>query len=172
MFDLTEFLLGLVGAVVVVYLSRTIEIPEFRSFFDTAGQISDRDAAAERLKDAYERIRAIEAELQEAAGTPQRHEALQSALEALQRDVERDCNEKRAAERVIRSGQIASRTLGILAYIGLGGVFGDLFAGEVDIEGVGGNLQALVIGSAWASYLATLAPLAEKLALPRLGGAP
>jgi hypothetical protein len=170
MFDAAQFLLGIIGALVTVYLSRTIDVPEFRAFFDTSRHeqaLKDLDAA---LSATQKRTGRLEDRLEKGGSTAKRGEELQRLLDTLQREIDRDIRERNSIEAVVRRGQIASRTLGMLVYVALGGVFGDLLAEQVDIEGVGGNVQSLVIGSAWAGYISTIAPLAEKLALPRLGG--
>lgn len=63
-------------------------------------------------------------------------------------------------EREIKQSQIISRTVGFLFYIVLGGIFGALLAGIVQVKGLPGHLpdyfESVIIGATWTSYLSTI----------------
>jgi hypothetical protein len=132
-----HFLLGLLGAAVAVYIFKQQAIPEFRPLFDSTDQVKEAIELRERIKRRRDRL--------DASGEGARDDQLSGYTARLAE-----------LEKTIRMSQIVSRLLGVLLYVGLGGVVAGLLTDSIDVEGVSNNFEAVAIGATWTSYLAGL----------------
>ena len=153
------FLFGAFGALLLVYVSKDVAIPEFRPLYD----ISDMQREARRHRKHIERTEADLDSLQvrmRAASISEDIQVLSTGLESYLKEVEAERVRLHVLEKEIKDGQILSRGLGFFFYIVLGGVFGTLLSGQVDItfvsEGVSNYIESFVIGATWTSYLSSI----------------
>jgi hypothetical protein len=155
-FDVAQFGLGLAGALVTLYIAKDEVLPEFRAFYDTSDR--EREAAELRKKIAAteSRIDAISSKLESGGLTKQNSDDLHQALHSHHADATAWRERLQSIEAKVDLKQVVSRSLGFIFYVGLGGVFGWLLADEVNVEGIGTNLQALLIGATWTTYVSSI----------------
>jgi hypothetical protein len=152
------FLAGFLGALTFILLVRQVAIPEFRPLYDTAAREAELTLRKESIASEQSTIEAYEKRV--ISGVDPAAPLLQ-ALITRHDDRTRDHETRlERLERDLTANQALSRGLGFVAYMVLGGFFGQLLAGRITIEGVqqdiGLPLQAFVIGSAWSAYLSTV----------------
>lgn len=166
------FLLGALGALLTIYLTKEVVIPEFRPLFDISEVERETIGLREHIKQIEERIDDILTELKK--GSPQSDiSGLNTGLIASQSQLSDERIRLQKLERDIKQCQIISRSLGFIFYIVLGGVFGSLLANKIQIEGVGGGLQypfmSIMIGASWTSYLSVIGSrLGHKKAIEKI----
>jgi hypothetical protein len=132
-----HFLLGLLGAAVAVYIFKQQAIPEFRPLFDIGDQVQEAIDLRERIK--------------------RRRDRLDAANElAVDRQLNGYTTRLAELEKGIRTSQIVSRLMGILLYVGLGGLVAGLLTDSIEVNGVSNNFEAIAIGASWTSFLAGL----------------
>jgi hypothetical protein len=153
------FLFGAFGALLLVYISKDVAIPEFRPLYD----ISDMQREARRHHKHIEKTESDIDSLQDrlrSASLSDDAQVLSGVLESYLTEVEAERARLHVLEKDIKNGQVLSRGLGFFFYIVLGGVFGTLLSGQVDIkfisEGVSNFLESFVIGATWTSYLSSI----------------
>lgn len=153
------FLFGAFGALLLVYISKDVAIPEFRPLYD----ISDMQREARRHRKHIEKTESDIDSLQDrlrSASLSDDAQVLSGVLESYLTEVEAERVRLHVLEKEIKNGQVLSRGLGFFFYIVLGGVFGTLLSGQVDIkfisEGVSNFLESFVIGATWTSYLSSI----------------
>ncbi|MCD4807028.1 MAG: hypothetical protein K8R13_05555 [Methanococcoides sp.] len=153
------FLFGAFGALLLVYISKDVAIPEFRPLYD----ISDMQREARRHRKHIEKTESDIDSLQDrlrSASISDDAQVLSRVLESYLTEVEAERARLHVLEKEIKNGQLLSRGLGFFFYIVLGGVFGTLLSGQVNItfvsEGVSNFLESFVIGATWTSYLSSI----------------
>lgn len=154
------FVLGAIGALITAYIAKGEAIPEFRATVD----VSDKEIEARRLRAHYAetqtRIDTLQTELEKPDITPGRAERLQMVISSSQQELESDSSRLRDLEPSIDRNRGLARFLGVLFYVGLGGVFGALLTGRVHVEGVTEGLptfyQSIAIGATWTTWLNTV----------------
>lgn len=160
MFDWGLFLLGALGALLTVYLAKDDVIPEFRPIYDTSDDIKERKDIQDRIADLEKEMADNQKRLDKGPLSAEETTQLQVSLASLHQSVEEERSREKVLEDEIRHGQIISRSLGFVFYILLGGVFGSLLAGLVQVPGFSGSLptyfQSVVIGATWTTYLSTI----------------
>lgn len=158
--DIGLFALGALGALLTVYLAKQVVIPEFRPLFDTSEMENEANEHQEHIRKTEKEIDDIQAELREESVQPDRTERLATVLESSRKELQGERRRLQTMESRIMRGQIFSRGLGFLFYIVLGGVFGSLLAGRIEVEGLTGDLpnyiQSIAIGATWTTYLSTI----------------
>ncbi|NPE29774.1 hypothetical protein HNV12_17800 [Methanococcoides sp. SA1] len=153
------FLFGAFGALLLVYISKDVAIPEFRPLYD----ISDMQREARRHRKHIVKTESDIDSLQDrlkTASLSDDAQVLTSVLDSYLAEVEAERDRLHVLEKEIKNGQVLSRGLGFFFYIVLGGVFGTLLSGQVAItfvsEGVSNYLESFVIGATWTSYLSSI----------------
>jgi len=154
------FLLGMLGALLTVYLAKQEVIPEFRPLFNISEKEKEAREHRDHIKKTEKHIDEIQARL-EAESFPEDAVArLTTVLKSSQDELRDERIRLQRLEREIKQSQIISRTLGFLFYIILGGVFGSLLADRVQVKGLSGDLpdyfESIVIGATWTSYLSVI----------------
>jgi hypothetical protein len=149
-----NFLLGLFGALVTLYLAKQVVIPELRPLYDTTDMEVESKSLRALTDDARQRIAAV---LNQLATETRRSADLSRQLDGLQTSL--NSNQKRLdvlEGRLLRS-QMMSRGLGFLLFVILGGVVAYLLTGRVTVTGFQGTLpqgfQAIAIGAGWTGFL-------------------
>jgi hypothetical protein len=155
-FDVTQFGLGLAGALVTLYIAKDEVLPEFRAFYDTTDREREAAELRKKLSATETRIDAITSNLDGGGLTKQNSDDLHEALRSHQADAAAWRERLKSIEAKVDLKQFVSRSLGFAFYVGLGGVFGWLLADEVNIDGIGANLQALLIGATWTTYVSSV----------------
>lgn len=130
-----DLLLGLLGAAIAVYIFKQQAIPEFRPLFDITDQVKEALDLRERIKQRRDHLDA-----KQERGRDEQLNNYTARLDQL--------------EKSLHASQIVSRTLGIILYVGLGGVVAGFLTGSIEINGVSKEFEAVVIGASWTSYLA------------------
>jgi hypothetical protein len=157
--DIGLFFLGALGAILTVYLAKSEVIPEFRPIFDTSDKNKEIMNRREHIRRTEQHIDDTQAQLEKET-LPEKVRALKTLLDSSLAELGIERNRLETLEREIKQGQILSRVLGFVFYIVLGGVFGFLLAGKVNVEGLSGNLpdyfEAIIVGATWTSYLSTI----------------
>jgi hypothetical protein len=158
--DIGLFLLGALGAILTVYLARQEVIPEFRPLFDTSEREKEATEHREHIKKTEGEIDDIQSRLKEELLEADLADRLTTVLKTTLSELSAERNRQKALESEIKQGQIISRSIGFVLYIILGGVFGALLAGKVQVEGLNGDFpdyfESIVIGATWISYLSTI----------------
>lgn len=158
--DIGLFALGALGALLTVYLAKQVVIPEFRPLFDTAEMENEAKEHREHIEKTKKEIDDIQAKLREELVPLDLTQRLTTVLHSSQRELQDERTMLQILERRIMRGRIFSRGLGFLFYIVLGGVFGSLLAGRIEVEGLTGDLpnyiQSIVIGATWTTYLSAI----------------
>jgi hypothetical protein len=151
-----NFLLGLFGALVTLYLAKQVVIPELRPLFDTTDTEKESKSLEVLTANARQRIDAVLSQM----ATDSQHSAdLQRQLDGLQSSLK--LNQKRLAvvERRLLLSQVMSRGSGFILFVILGGVVANLLTGtaRVTVTGFQGTLppgiQAFAIGASWIGFL-------------------
>ena len=154
------FLLGALGALLTVYLAKQEVVPEFRPLFDTSNKEKEAMEHGDHIKRTEREIDDIQAGLREKSLPGDHAQRLTTVLNASLSELTAERGRLQTLEREIKQGQLVSRSLGFLFYIVLGGVFGSLLAGRVQVEGLSGDMpnffESIVIGATWTSYLSTI----------------
>lgn len=151
--------LGMVGALVTVYLAKNEIIPEFRSIFDTSEMDKEYSVLQEKNKKTAKEIDDAQAKILK---NPSSDEAknLNTFIETSQKELDEDTKRLQRLENKIMWSQIWRKGVGLVVYVFLGGVIGSLLADWVQIEGVSGTLPkvlvALVVGASWTTYLSVI----------------
>jgi hypothetical protein len=135
--DVSNLWFGLLGALITVYAFKQQAIPEFRPLYD----VTSERAQLITLQDQIKQVSANSIK----APAKDRTELLKNLQD-----------ESNRLSGKIHRNELLSRGLGILFYVVLGGVFAGFFADDIKIEDVGDAPKALLIGSAWTSYLSAL----------------
>lgn len=154
------FLFGSFGALLFVYIAKDVAIPEFRPLYDITE--IQREARRHRKHIEYTEIEidSLQERLKNSSSTSEDTQVLSGVLASYLKEIEAERNRLQILESEIKQGQILSRGLGFFFYIILGGVFGTLLSGQVDItfisEGVSNYLESFVIGATWTSYLSSI----------------
>jgi len=154
------FFLGMLGAILTVYLAKQEVVPEFRILFDTSDKEKEANRHRAHITETEDSIDSIQAQLK----APQLEEAFSQRLLKVLESSQIELRDERARlhtlEREIKQSQVFSRGIGFLLYIVLGGVFGSLLSGKVQVEGLSGSLpdffEAIIIGATWTSYLSVI----------------
>jgi hypothetical protein len=158
--DWLGFILGALGATVTVYLAQQEVIPEFRAVFDTSDKTKEASEVQQHVEKKNKQIDDIQDNLRDPSVAPEVAERLTTVLNSCQREVEDETRRLTDLERDIKQGQIISRSFGFFFYIILGGAFGSLLAGIVQIQGFSGALpkffESIIIGATWPTYLSVL----------------
>lgn len=154
------FLFGMLGALLTVYLAKHEVIPEFRPLFDTSEKVKEAKEHQNHIKKTEKHIDDIQAKLEAETLPENAVTRLTTVLKSSQDEIRDERARLQTLEREIKQSQVFSRSVGFLFYIILGGVFGSLLAGRVQIEGLSGDLpnffESIVIGATWTSYLSVI----------------
>lgn len=159
--DIGLFLLGILGALLTVYLAKEEIIPEFRPLFDT----SEKEIEVKKLQDhvsiTRQQIDDLQAKLIGSEPLPvELTQRLITVIETSQAEIKTERERLDKLEREIKQSQFFSRGLGFFVYIVLGGVFGSLLANRVKVEGLSGDLptsfQSIIIGATWTTFLSLI----------------
>lgn len=135
--DTANLVFGLVGAMITVVAFKQKAIPEFRPLYDVNGERAE-------LLTVEDQVKAVSAE---SVKTPSAERT--ELLKALQDQANR-------LRTKIQRNELLARGLGLIFYVILGGLVAGLFTDDIEIEGLGNVPKALLIGSAWTSYLTAL----------------
>lgn len=158
--NLGLFLLGMLGALLTVYLVKQTPIPEFRAISDTSENEKEAREHRIHIKKTEEHIDGLQAKLEQKSIPKDETERLAITLKSSQKELEDERARLQILERGIKRSQVISRGLGFIIYIVLGGFFGCLLAGRVKVEGLSGDLpdyfESIVIGATWTSYLSVI----------------
>lgn len=159
--DAGLFLLGMLGALLVVYLAKQEVVPEFRPLFDTSGAQDEAREHRDHIKKTENEIDGIQAKLRDGDSlSADQTQRLATVLNTSLSEIQVERVRLQTLEREIVRNQLISRSLGFLFYIILGGVFGFLLAGKIKVEGLSGDLptyfQSIVIGATWTTYLSAI----------------
>jgi hypothetical protein len=158
--DIGLFFLGVLGAIVVLYLSKQTVIPEFRPLYDTFAKEEELARHQDHIKITEKDIDDNQKELKKEDLKNDQAERLKKVLDTSLSELNIERSREHTLEREIMIGQIITRSLGFLIYVILGGVFGALLAGYVKVEGLSGDLpkafESIVIGATWTTYLSTI----------------
>lgn len=159
--DIGLFLLGALGALLTVYMAKQEIIPEFRPLFDTFEKEKEVSEHQKHIKNTEKHIDDIQIKLEEEKPlTEDSVKRLTIVINTSQDELRDERKRLQVLEREIKQNQIISRSVGFIIYIILGGVFGSLLAGRVQVEGLNGDLpnffESMLIGATWTSYLSTI----------------
>ncbi|MEA3346066.1 MAG: hypothetical protein U9Q78_07495 [Chloroflexota bacterium] len=135
-------------------------IPEFRPLFDTSEKEKEAREHQNHIKKTEKHIDDIQARMETESLPEDAVTRLTAVLNSSQEELQNERTRLQRWEREMKQSQVISRSLGFLFYIVLGGVFGSLLAGRVQVEGVSGDLpnffESIVIGATWTSYLSVI----------------
>lgn len=158
--DAYLFFLGALGALITVYLYKQVIIPEFRPLFDISEMLDEKDKRIDHIESTRKELDRLQAELEKNSMNQDSEKRLKFLICSTHKEIAEETKRLETLEHTIKRGQYTSRGLGFLVYIILGGVFGALLAGKVEIEGWTGDLpnyfQSLLIGATWTSYLSVI----------------
>jgi hypothetical protein len=158
--DWVFFLPGMLGALLTVYLAKQEIVPEFRPLFDTSKKEKEAGEHRGHIKETEKHIDDLQAKLEAESVAEEVVTRLTIVLNTSLSELREERTRLQRLEREIKQNQVISRGLGFLFYIVLGGVFGALLAGKVQVEGMSGKLsdffKSIVIGATWTSYLSVL----------------
>lgn len=151
------FFLGLVGALLTVYLARHVVIPEARPFIDIAPIEQDVQEARKRIASIRGQLDNLRALL---VAQPVNSSYLTRVVRTLEQTLRDELSWLDRNERRIFRTQFGSRLLGTAWFILLGGIFAALFTDQIQIGLQGQNgaslpkyFQAVVIGAGWTGLL-------------------
>ncbi len=167
---LVLFGLGVLGALVTIYIAKQEVIPEFRPFFDTIDTDQETKDLRKHTKKTREEIDDIQETLWKKTLPKEQFEQLSKALDTAQRELEDDRQRLEKLEREIKQGQVTTRLLGFVLYAVLGGAIAALLSDKVKVEGFDVTLpkqfQAIFVGASWTGFLSVLGfsttPLASR----------
>lgn len=128
------FLFGMLGALLTVYLAKHEVIPEFRPLFDTSEKVKKAREYQNHIKKTEKHIDDIQAKLEAESLTENAVTRLTTVIKTSQDEIRDERSRLQILEREIKQSQVFSRSVGFLFYIILGGVFGSLLAGRVQIR--------------------------------------
>jgi hypothetical protein len=159
--DISLLLLGAIGALVTVYVAKDQVIPEFRPLFDIAEHVAEAAVLRAHIDQTRKEINETQGKLKEDARLPDAHAArLQKFVNTSHDEIKVAAARLAFLEKRIVRGQTLSRGLGFFFYIVLGGIFGSLLAGRVQVLGANEELpdifEAMLIGATWTTYLAAV----------------
>lgn len=158
--DLGLFALGAFGAVLTVYLAKQQAIPDFRVVIDIADEENQAAEKSAHIKKTEKDIDDLQEELRQQTISRERAGRLKNVLASSLSELEGERARLRSLESKIGRSKLVSRTIGILLYVVLGGVFGALLGGKIRLEGIDANLpsglQAVAIGATWTTYLSAV----------------
>jgi hypothetical protein len=154
-FDLAQFALGLAGALVTLYAAKGEIVPEFRVLYDTSESEQRRDGVKRTIAATQAYVDVAQERLTQGGLSDRDIAALRAGLESSMEELRISQDQLKRCDHDIRFGQLLSRTLGFLFYVGLGGVFGWVLADEIDIDGLSGRLESLVLGATWTTYVSS-----------------
>lgn len=152
--DWTEFCWGAVGALISVYLFKDQLIPTFARVYDPTPLAHDVGELKRKRAQVASRRDTVQRQLDQAA--PADRQTYLDELELLEQRHQQLAAELREKERTIRAAEAGSRLTGLLLYIGLGGLVASLIGDSVDVTDTSGNLEAVIIGATWTSYVSAL----------------
>lgn len=161
--DIGLFFIGMLGALLTVYLAKDEVVPEFRPLFDSSEKEKEAMRHGDHISKTEKEIDELQAELRKEKLTLDLKERLTTVLNTSLSELTSERKRLQLLEHEIKQSQVLSRSLGFLFYIVLGGVFGSLLAGQVQVGGVKGlngdlpnYFKSIVIGATWTSYLSTI----------------
>ena len=158
--DIFLFLLGVFGAILTVYMVKQQVIPEFRPLFDITIKEDEARERREHIKKTETDIDEMQVRMRNDIMEARRAQDLTVALQTSLAEVNAERDRLRVLEREIKQSQIISRCLGFVFFILLGGVFGSLLAGKIEVAGLSGDLpkyfESIIIGATWTSYMSTI----------------
>ncbi len=158
--DIVLFCFGALGALLTVYIGKQEIVPEFRPLFDTSEKEKEAIRHRNHIKLTEQHIDTIQARIEDPSTSENDAKKLQFVLETSLKELQAERERLQILEHEIKQSQVISRALGFLFYIVLGGVFGSLLAGQVEIEGLSNDLsiylQSMVIGATWITYLSVI----------------
>ncbi len=158
--DIVLFCFGALGALLTVYIGKQEIVPEFRPLFDTSEKEKEAIRHRNHIKLTEQHIDTIQARIEDPSTSENDATKLQFVLETSLKELQAERERLQILEHEIKQSQVISRALGFLFYIVLGGVFGSLLAGQVEIEGLSNDLsiylQSMVIGATWITYLSVI----------------
>lgn len=171
--DMSLFLFGALGALLTVYLAKQEVIPEFRPLFEISEKEKEVIEHQDHIRMTEKHIDDIQAKLEAGSLDEDYAARLTTVLNTSLSELQAERNRLKMLERDIKQKQIISRGLGFLFYIALGGVFGSLLAGRVQVGGLSGDLpnvfESIMIGATWTTYLSAIGFRAgEKKAAERI----
>lgn len=154
---LLYFLLGLVGALLTLYLAKQVVIPEARPLIN----VEPLEEEAQQSREAIEKTRKdLDKARAMMTDQPLNSYYLTRVFEALVKSLNDEQLRLEWYERRLLRNQLLSRSLGFGFFILLGGVFAALFTGQIKVSlqaPNGGSLpeffQAIVIGAGWTGLL-------------------
>ncbi|MBI2867112.1 MAG: hypothetical protein HYX97_02105 [Chloroflexi bacterium] len=154
------FGLGVLGALITIYIAQQDVVPEFRPFFDTEEREQEAKDLREHNKKTREEIDKIQTTLQGGVLPKDQLQQLGKALDTSQRELEYDRRRLESLERKINQGKVAFRTIGFILYAILGGAIAALLSDKVKVEGFDATLpkqfQAIFVGASWTGFLSVL----------------
>lgn len=160
MIDISLFFIGALGALLTVYLAKQEVIPEFRPLFDTSEKEKEAMEHRKHINETEKHIDNMQIKLEEKSLPDGDVTRLVTVLKTSQDELRDERTRLQTLEREIKQNQFISRGAGFVIYIALGGVFGSLLAGRLQIEGLSGDLpdffESLLIGATWTSYLSNI----------------
>ena len=154
------FALGILGALITIYIAQQEVVPEFRPLFDTQEREQEAKDLREHNKKTREEIDKIQATLQGGVLPKDQLQQISKALDTSQRELEDDRQRLERLERKINQGKVAFRTIGFILYAILGGAIAALLSDKVKVEGFDVTLpkqfQAIFVGASWTGFLSVL----------------
>lgn len=156
------FLLGALGALLIVYLAKQQVIPEFRPLHDIADSEAEIKNHQEHINKLQKEIDTIQENLQKDEIPEQRAQRLETVLKYAESELIAERQRLQVLERKIAQSQNFQRGLGFFLYIVLGGAFGALLAGKVTVMGLDPKLdlpkyfESIIIGATWTTFLSTI----------------
>ncbi len=154
------FGLGVLGALITIYIAKQEVIPEFRAFFDTVERVQEANDLREHNKKTRDEIDNIQEALRKKTLPKEQLERLSKVIDTCQRELEDDRQRLERLERDIKQAQVASRTIGFILYAVLGGAIAALLSDKVKVEGFDVTLpkqfQAIFVGASWTGFLSVL----------------
>lgn len=158
--DVGLFLFGAMGALLTVYLAKQEVVPEFRPLFDASEKEKEAMKHQDHVSKTEKHIDDIQAKLERESCPDDVATRLTTVLNTSLSELQAERIRLQTLEREIKQSQVISRSLGFLFYIVLGGIFGSLLAGRVQVEGLSGDLpnffESILIGATWISYLSSI----------------
>jgi hypothetical protein len=158
--DLFLFALGLIGAIITIYVAKQEVIPEFRPLFDLSAKLQDAKELRDRNHETRQQIDDVQKTLMGGVLPANQLKQLSVALETSQKELDQDLTQLIKAEHDIKQSQVISRSIGFLLYAVLGGVIASLLSDKVTVVGFDATLpkqfQAILIGASWTGFLSVI----------------
>ncbi|GEM_PF-3147386 len=154
------FGLGVLGALIVIYIAKQEVVPEFRPLFDTTRAQQDADQIRKHIANTRKEVDEAQKELRSNKLPPEQLNQISKFIDSSLDEIKQEDKRQKEMDDEIKQGQVISRTLGFIIYAILGGAIAALLSDKVEVKGFDAALpkqfQAVFVGASWTGFLSVL----------------